>query len=133
MLASHPVSLNKKERIYGKKLIDKLFNGGVSRSVSVYPLRVVYLLEDNVDLSVQARMMISVPKRCFKRAVKRNRIKRQVREAYRHNKQILLNKLEETPQKSVSMAFIWQDNKLRNSDEINKYVVNLLERVSEKL
>ena len=57
-----------------------MFAGG-SRSFSNFPLRVVWLPVEELD--VQASILISVSKRRFKRAVKRNRIKRQIREAYR--------------------------------------------------
>lgn len=69
-----------------------MFAGG-SRSFSIFPLRVVWLPAEELD--VQASILISVSKRRFKRAVKRNRIKRQIREAYRLNKQILLAPLTE--------------------------------------
>lgn len=69
-----------------------MFAGG-SRSFSIFPLRVVWLPVEELD--VQASILISVSKRRFKRAVKRNRIKRQIREAYRLNKQILLAPLTE--------------------------------------
>lgn len=69
-----------------------MFAGG-SRSFSIFPLRVIWLPVEELD--VQASILISVSKRRFKRAVKRNRIKRQIREAYRLNKQILLAPLTE--------------------------------------
>ena len=70
-------------------------------------------------------MLVSVPKRYFKRAVKRNRVKRQVREAYRQHKSIL----EGQP---VIMAFIWLDDKLYPSSLIEERVVNLMMRIKEK-
>ena len=89
--------------------------------MTFFPLRVVYMPmtheadEDAWD-KTQAQMLISVPKRYFKRAVKRNRVKRQVRDAYRKHKSALLSKLADSPQKSVAVAFIWLDSKLYSED-----------------
>ena len=77
-------TLRKAERLYSKIVIEKMFAGGASRSFSVFPLRAVYMSVDRQE--VPASILISVPKKRFKRAVKRNRVKRQIREAYRKNK-----------------------------------------------
>ena len=82
---------NKKEKLKSKKLIDKMFVEG--KSVSVYPLRLVYLPID-FDTQVIAQTGVSVSKRNFKTAVDRNRIKRLLREAYRLNKPTYLNTLK---------------------------------------
>ena len=58
-----------------------MFEGGVSKSFSIFPIRVVYMPVEQGE--VPASILISVSKRRFKRAVKRNRVKRQIREAYR--------------------------------------------------
>lgn len=71
-------------------------------------------------------MLISVPKKHFKRAVKRNRVKRQVREAYRKNKSIIADK-------AVALAFIWTDSRLYETRQVEERVINLLTRVREKL
>lgn len=73
-------TLHKTERLDKKKVIDKMFSGG-ARSFSVFPLRVVYLSVEELEAPVS--ILVSVSKRRFKRAVKRNRVKRQIREAYR--------------------------------------------------
>ena len=79
-----------------------MFAGG-SRSFSVFPLRVVYLPVGELDAPVS--ILVSVSKRYFKRAVKRNRMKRRIREAYRVNKQELLNVLAQK-QIRLAVAFI---------------------------
>ena len=122
-------TLCKAERLHSRKLIEKLFGGGQSRSMSAFPLRVVYLAptspSDDNESTAMPQMLVSVPKRYFKRAVKRNRVKRQVREAYRRHKSIL----EGQP---VIMAFIWLDDKLYPSSLIEERVVNLMMRIKEK-
>ena len=101
MSHTYPATLHKQERICSKKLIDAIFAGTKSRSMSAFPLRVVYMpldeehngnsaseQEDGNMPNTQrpkAKMLISVPKRYFKRAVKRNRVKRLLREVYRHH------------------------------------------------
>ena len=65
-----------------------MFEGGVSKSFSIFPIRVVYMPVEQGE--APASILISVSKRRFKRAVKRNRVKRQIREAYRMNKHGLL-------------------------------------------
>ena len=80
-----PNTLKKAERLDRTKVIGKMFTvGSGARSFTVFPFRVVYLTEP--ELKSQASVLISVSKRYFKHAVDRNKIKGQVREAYRLNK-----------------------------------------------
>lgn len=79
---------SKKERLKSKKLIEQMFKEG--RSVSVYPLRLVYLKTTFTD-NVILKAGVSVSKRHFKNAVDRNKIKRLLREAYRLNKPLYFN------------------------------------------
>lgn len=131
----HPFALPKQERISSRKTIERLFGGGHSKSMSAFPLRMVYMLEPlDDDSTPQAQMMVSVPKRCFKRAVRRNRAKRQVREAYRHAKPKLLSYMAEAlPGKSVKMAFIWLDANEHDTARVAERLENLLQRLQEKL
>lgn len=122
-------SLHKSERLDKKKLIEKLFGGG-ARSFSVFPLRVVYLALDNVQ-DEHAAILVSVSKRRFKRAVKRNRVKRQIREAYRLNKQPLLQTLKEH-NLHIAIAFIYLSDELTDSSLITERMKTALSRISEQ-
>ena len=127
------MTLSKKERLCGRKLTDKLFHREGSRSMAAFPVRLVYLrIEADADRP-PARMMVSVPKRCFKRAVKRNRVKRQVREAYRKNKHILYDAVKEHEGTALALTFIWLDDKLWDTPKVERKVVNLMQRLAEKL
>ena len=81
-----------------------MFEGGVSKSFSIFPIRVVYMPVEQGE--APASILISVSKRRFKRAVKRNRVKRQIREAYRKNKSLLVDELQRREQR-LAVAFIY--------------------------
>lgn len=122
-------TLHKVERLDKKKIIEKMFAGG-SRSFSVFPLRVVYLPVE--ELEADASILISVSKRRFKRAVKRNRVKRQIREAYRVNKHGLLSVLAEKKCR-LAIAFIYLSDQLADSSVIEDRVKTVLARIAEKV
>ena len=122
-------TLHKVERLDKKKIIEKMFAGG-SRSFSVFPLRVVYLQVE--ELEADASILISVSKRRFKRAVKRNRVKRQIREAYRVNKHELLNILVERKCR-LAIAFIYLSDQLVESSIIEDRMRIALVRITEKM
>ncbi len=125
-------TLQKKERLNSKIIIEKLFSGG-SKSLPAFPLRIVYMpIEEEEEDYPTLSILISVPKKKFKRAVKRNRVKRQIREAYRKNKFILKDVLDKE-NKKAAIAFIWLGNELYESSDIENKVVKLLQLTAEKL
>ena len=126
------MTFRKDERLCSRALIEKLFHKEGSRSMAAFPLRLVYMKTATEEAESLPQVLISVPKRCFKRAVKRNRVKRQVREAYRKNKQVLVESLRETGGQGLVMAFIWLDDKLWDTAEVECKVANLLQRLAEK-
>lgn len=73
------------EKLKSRTLIQRLFSEG--KSVSKFPLRLIFVPVEDAASAVQ--IGVSVPKKHFKKAVDRNLIKRRMREAYRHNKQLL--------------------------------------------
>ena len=122
-------TLSKRERIVSRKLIELLFSKGSSRSTSAFPLRIVFMEKAREESEEPVQILVSVSKRHFKRAVKRNRVKRQIREAYRHHKYILAEKVAED--KSMAIAFIWQADELYDSRQVERSVKRLLEKVAE--
>ena len=122
-------TLHKTERLDKKKVIDKMFSGG-ARSFSVFPLRVVYLPVEELEAPVS--ILVSVSKRRFKRAVKRSRVKRQIREAYRKNKSLLVDELQRREQR-LAVAFIYLSDELIATSELEEKMKIALARISEKL
>ena len=118
----------KSERIVSQKLIDELFTSGQSHSLAAFPLRAVYMLKPQ---SQGIQILISVPKRQLHHAVDRNRVKRQLREAYRHQKTLLADALP--ADRSLSIAFIWQSNQILPSVQVNGRMHNLLKRIAKSL
>lgn len=131
MSAAERFTLSKEERICSKKLINELFTGN-GRSMTAFPLRVVFMKRTIVDDQPRAAMLVSVPKRYFKHAVDRNRVKRQVREAFRRNKSIITQNLTDDHE-AVVMAFVWLTNEKYPSSEVENRMVRLLTRISECL
>lgn len=114
-------TLHKAERLHSRKRIGTLFEGHNSKSLTAYPLRMVYMPMEGEQVS---QMLISVPKRLFKRAVQRNRIKRLVREAYRKNK-------GEIRPKGWAIAWIWIGRKIHTADEVEQKLKKLMARALE--
>jgi ribonuclease P protein component len=84
-------SYPRKEKLKSKKLIEKLFQEG--KSVSAYPLKLIYL-RTNTFHDVRVKAGVAVPKKKVPKAINRNRIKRLLREVYRHNKYAVFNNTE---------------------------------------
>ena len=124
-------TFSKRERIVSRKLIERLFSKGSSHSTSVFPVRIVYIEKKREEGEEPVQILVSVSKRHFKRAVKRNRVKRQIREAYRHHKQILAEKVSQDM--ALAIAFIWLADELHDSQQVNRSVKRLLEKVAESV
>ena len=117
----------KSERLYLRKDIYRLFASG--QTLICYPLRIVYMPVTKDDASESGiSILISVPKKRIKSAVRRNRIKRLIRESYR------LNKSESSEQcklkgKYLHVAFLYLSNDIKTYDDIEKAMKKALERI----
>jgi ribonuclease P protein component len=118
----------KSEHLCGEKRITELFTKG--EAFMAYPLRVLYLLQPKTDVEAVS-VMVSVPKKRFKRAVKRNRIKRLMREAYRLNKQALTEHVLEKGMQ-IHLAFNYVSNDELDFEIIEKKMKQALKKLVEK-
>ncbi|MDD3508857.1 MAG: ribonuclease P protein component [Parabacteroides sp.] len=122
-------TLSKEERLSWKRHIDLLFAEG--RSFISFPLRVVYLPVEEKELPSRVAIMVSVPKKKFKRANKRNLIKRLIRESYRIHKYDLIDPLQEKGT-SMLVAFLYVDKEIRSFAEIEKSMIKALKALKDK-
>ena len=123
-------TFKKREHIVSTRLIETLFGSG-SKSMAAYPLRAVYQMVPRTLTDIPVQVLISVPKNHFKHAVDRNRVKRQVREAYRHQKQTLFDAVSED--QSLLLAFVWLSDELVPSSTVSDRIGKLVKRIAEKL
>jgi ribonuclease P protein component len=130
-----------------QKLIDELFSNSGSQSMVAFPVRVVYRVKELNDAllspdgslsplhtslsSPHAQVLISVPKRHLHHAVDRNRVKRQLRDAWRHHRQPLLDALPED--KHLLVSFVWLSDRLYESREVAARVEKLIRRIASRL
>jgi len=118
-------SYPKNEKLKSRKTIDLLFSEG--KSVSKYPLRLVFTPIDEVDEKL--KFGVSVSKKYFKKAVDRNYFKRVLRECYRLNKHLLLEVME----KPYAIMFFYQTSERLSYQEINEKTVLLFEKFSASI
>ena len=122
-------TLSKEERLSWKRYIDQLFAKG--QSFVAFPLRVVYLPVEEDSLA-PVSILISVPKKKFKRAVKRNLFKRQIREVYRVRKYTLIDPLVEKNSRML-VAFLYLDKEIRSFAEMEKAMTKALTTLVNKV
>lgn len=119
-------SFTKQERLCSFKEIDALMKKG--KILFHYPFKVVYQnVPSNLDEAKNA-IIVSVPKRNFKRAVKRNLLKRRIRESYRLNKELL-----PTPDGyKTNILFVYVSKEIMEFSFIEKKIKEILQQVSAK-
>lgn len=122
-------NLAKTERLYKKKLIDSLYENG--KSIKTPAIICLFQFHSNpTDSKIQA--LFTAPKRKFNRAHDRNRIKRLLKEAYRNEKALLYNELNN---KSffLSLAFIFTGNQLPNHDYVNEKISVIIQKLTKEI
>lgn len=120
------------QKLKSRKVIGQLFESG--KYVKSYPIRCVYQISDYDPKyhKSHVQMGISVPKRSFKNAVDRNRIKRQVRESYRMYQEELRNKAIEK-NIYIPLMLIYIDRQKPDFVKLDKKVKTLVSRLKEIL
>ena len=122
-------SLCKDERLSREVLLNKLFDEG--KSISQNGFTLIYL-STPLPTSYPAQAAFSAPKRVFKASPDRNRIKRLLREAYRHHKLPLYRKLLER-KTQLAMLWIYKGKMLPSQEVVVQNVATLLNKVMERV
>ena len=116
--------LPKEEKLCSRTKIEQLFADG--HSFAQYPLRIVYRIHPKNTPEELPQFFISVPKRKFKRAVKRVWLRRRIREAYRLNKHIL----PDMGDKSIDMAFLYTAADMQDYAHIEQRMKDTLNKLA---
>jgi len=119
-------TFTKAERLSGKVYIDDLYNKG--KTIQSFPFKINIL--EVPPAKVPVKILISVPKRLFKRAVDRNRIKRLMREAYRKNKSVLYESLNT---KHCFLMFIYTSKTIEKYEDMEKYMITAIQKIAKKI
>ena len=112
-----PEGLPKYERICKENDIQTLFDRG--SGISVYPYRVVYLFHRDDSRPPTVRLLVSVSKKRFHHAFKRNRVKRLIREAWRKSKSPLYE-ICRRDNISVDVALVYTATVIHTFEEMSK-------------
>ena len=115
----------KEERLCHKKRISSLFAEG--RGFTCYPFRIVWK-STPLDVDFPAQVAITVTKRSFKQAVKRNLLKRRIREIYRLNKHLLYKDLNDR-EAQISFMIVYLPKTILKSAEMDTKLVKALRRI----
>jgi ribonuclease P protein component len=127
------------EHLKSRKTIADLFK--LRQSVAAFPIRILWIAlpkdtlfgyhqteESSVKIELCVQAGFSVPKKKFKLAVARNRIKRQMREAYRLQKAELLA-VANSKGKKIACMLLYADDKETDSELLHQKMQQCLRKL----
>lgn len=114
-------TLPKKERLCGKTSISKLLAKGKHGSVPGIRYQCLYGTDSGVN-----RILVSVSKKFFKRAVKRNLLKRRIRESWRRQKHLL------NLEGNFDILLIYSVKEILSYEEIYSSIGQVIENLNAK-
>jgi ribonuclease P protein component len=120
-------TLSKSDRLTSGDVISQIYDKG--KHLNDYPFKIVWLKEDG---EAGLKVVFSVPKRKFKRAVDRNQIKRKLREAYRKHKHVC-QKATKSQNTRVSLFLIYLGKDIPQSEIVDDKIILLLNRLTKKI
>lgn len=122
-------TFKKEERLCNKTELDRLFQEG--QSTFVFPFRYLFNLSKSPQ-QYPVKVVFSVPKKSFKQAVKRNLIRRRMKEVYRLNKHSIYQDLEERGMQ-LSLMIIFVDKEIPSYQKVEKSLKKGLNKVMKVL
>ena len=116
----------KKEKLKSEILIKRLFEEG--KSITSYPLKLIYLPVNSLA-EVKIQCGVAVSSRNFKSAVKRNRIKRLLRESYRLNKEKKINNIEG----GFAFLFLYLGKEMPRYEDVERHMKVIIKQFLIKI
>ncbi|MFK8037407.1 MAG: ribonuclease P protein component [Crocinitomicaceae bacterium] len=124
-------SFSKHEKLTSKKTIEDIYASGLK--IKSYPFILNYIeVKEDKGVNFPVQIVTAVPKRKVKLAVKRNRLKRQIREAYRLNKSDLIE-LVNNQNKKLALFLVYIGKEKESYDFIEKKIVLLLSELKQNI
>ncbi len=122
-------TFKKEERLYGHAALENVYTNG--KHLHNNAIKIIYTEVPPSDQPA-CRVVFSVPKRSFKKAVDRNLIKRRMREVYRHHKHVLYQHLAEK-QKHIHIYLIYSSKQIISFDELQENLIQALQILASKV
>ena len=130
-LPKYQPTFKKEERLISKKLIGELIENGTA--IKQYPFKITYhKLETEENWNFPVKILISIPKRIFKKAVERNLLKRRIKESYRKRKSYLYEVLNNKNVK-LTVMIVYLDKEIKKYNEIDKEIGAVIDRLCQQL
>jgi ribonuclease P protein component len=123
-------TFRKKEKLCSQKLIGEMFLSG--NSFLCYPLKVTWMKAEELQSEFPVQVAFSVPKRIFKRAHDRNRLKRLMREAYRLQKSSLY-KVADNEKMKIILMFVYIGKEQTQFNRIETSVGKVISRMIKEI
>ena len=120
-------TFRKAERLTSRNIFNRLVKEG--RSVHETPIRLIWL-KSELDSIYPAQIAFAVPKKNFKSAVHRNRIKRMMREVYRKNKASIYPLLKQN-EKQIALLLVFNGKTIPEYKEVEQKLTLILQRLAE--
>ncbi|MBP6977285.1 MAG: ribonuclease P protein component [Bacteroidales bacterium] len=121
-------TFSKQERLCNRKLIDALFTRG--HRFTIYPIR-VYWIAEAAEQSSDVQVVIQVQRKRIVHAVKRNLLKRRIREAYRQHKVLLSENLKKQKGR-LMFAMVYYGDSILPYRQLEAIIILILQRLSRE-
>ena len=120
--------LSKKDRLFCSRKIEALFSEG--QRLYEFPFNAIWKKDDTSQSTL--KVAISIPKKKLSKASQRNHVKRLVREAYRKQNSILVEKLLQE-NKSINLMLVYTLSSILSYNEIEDKISVTLQRLADEV